>query len=56
MNTLAELFPGNIGRVVLTRVAVRLRMPALLKTPTSTPLDGDLYARVVAAAEAVRRG
>jgi hypothetical protein len=54
--TLGELFPGNVGRVVLTRVAVRLRMPALLKTPPTAVLDEELAAIVVAAAEAVKRG
>lgn len=54
--TLGELFPGNVGRVVLTRVAVRLRMPVLLRMTPSDELPGDIASLVEEAAAAVKRG
>ena len=54
--TLTELLPGNMGRVVLTRVALRLRRPDLLKMPIETPLDPALLAALLPAIDAVRKG
>ena len=47
--TITTLFEGNMGRVVLTRVALRLRKPELLKMNVKQPLD-------VARVESVLRG
>lgn len=54
--SLGELFPGNLGRVVLTRVALRLRMPELLRTAPTAALDPVLADKIAAAAAAVRQG
>lgn len=54
--TLNTLFAGNMGRVVLTRVALRLRKPELLKMTPDQPLDAALAEILVAARDAVNRG
>jgi hypothetical protein len=54
--TLTELLPGNMGRVVLTRVALRLRRPDLLKMPVEVQLDPDLLATLMPAIAAVKKG
>jgi hypothetical protein len=54
--TLDSLFTGNMGRVVLTRVAVRLRKPELLKMTASAPLDPAMIDMLIAARDAVKRG
>ena len=54
--TLSTLFAGNMGRVVLTRVALRLRKPELLKMTADQPLDAALVDMLVAARDAVNRG
>jgi hypothetical protein len=54
--TLGTLFVGNMGRVVLTRVAVRLRKPELLKMRADEPLESSLVEILVAARDAVSRG
>jgi hypothetical protein len=53
---LCELLPGNMGRVVLTRVALRLRRPDLLKMSDQVPLDAALLATLMTAIAAVRKG
>ena len=40
--TLEDLFPGNIGRMKLTRVILRLKRPDLRALPPSAPLAPDL--------------
>ncbi len=54
--TLQELFPGKMGKVELTRIAIRLRMPQLLKSPTDAPLDEALVATLQTALDTVRKG
>lgn len=54
--TLTELLPGNVGRVVLTRVALRLRRPDLLKMSVELQLDAALLATLMPAIDAVRKG
>lgn len=54
--TLAELFPGKLGRMELTRVALRLRRPDLLKMSFDTPLDKTTRATLANALIQVRRG
>ncbi len=54
--TISELLPGNMGRVVLTRVALRLRRPDLLKMSVAVPLDPALIAMLLPAIEAVKKG
>lgn len=54
--TINTLFEGNMGRVVLTRVALRLRKPELLKMNVEQPLDAALINLLVAARDAVNRG
>lgn len=54
--TLTQLLPGNMGRVVLTRVALRLRRPDLLRMSCEIPLDPALLDTLLPAIDAVRRG
>jgi ABC-type polar amino acid transport system ATPase subunit len=54
--TIAELLPGNMGRVVLTRAALKLRKPELLRMDPTTPLDPELLEQLTAAVDAVRKG
>lgn len=54
--TLSQLFPGNVGRVELTRVALRLRRPDLLKMNPNTQLDAATTEKLQAALTQVRRG
>ena len=54
--TLDSLFTGNMGRVVLTRVAVRLRKPELLKMTRTLPLDPAMIEMLLAARDAGNRG
>ena len=56
MNTLMELFPGDMGRVRLTRVALKLRMPALLKMQPEQLLDSALLTRLTNCLAEVQRG
>jgi hypothetical protein len=54
--TLAQLLPGNMGRVVLTRIALRLRRADLLKMSDQVPLDPALLATLMVAIDAVKKG
>ncbi|MCA9713685.1 MAG: hypothetical protein H6713_13650 [Myxococcales bacterium] len=54
--TLSELFPGNMGRVELTRVAVRLRLPTLLTMRVDEHVEPALETRLRQALVEVRRG
>ena len=44
--TLAELFPGNLGRLQFVRVLMRTRLMQLNKTPWEQPLSADLLAKL----------
>ncbi|MCC6876451.1 MAG: hypothetical protein IT378_19260 [Sandaracinaceae bacterium] len=54
--TIADLFPGAMGRVWLSRVALRLRDPSLLRLPPQTVLDAAEVTRLRAALADVREG
>lgn len=54
--TLGELFPGKLGRVQLTRVAVRLRRPDLLKLALDAELEAELLQKLQTAMAAVKEG
>lgn len=54
--TINDLFPGKVGRVELTRVAVRMRRPDLLRCPPTRQLDAKTVAILQAAQLEVRRG
>lgn len=54
--TLNSLFPGKMGRVVLTRVAIRMRRPDLLKMPGDEPIDSATASELEAARDLVSRG
>ena len=56
MNTITALFPGNMGRVRLTRVALKLRMPALLQMPADQLLDPALLAKLTSCLVEVQKG
>jgi len=56
MKTLNDLFPGRMGRVELTRIAVRLRMPQLLRTNADEALADDVVAALQSALDEVRKG
>jgi hypothetical protein len=54
--TLQDLFPGKMGKVELTRIAIRLRMPHLLRSAPDAPLDAALAATLQSALDEVRKG
>lgn len=54
--TLGELFPGKMGRVELTRVAIRIRRPDLLKMPPHTILNDELTELLRATQQLVAKG
>lgn len=54
--TLGELFPGNLGRMELTRVALRIKRADLLKMKPEQVIDEDTHKALVAAIAEVRRG
>jgi len=54
--TLEDLFPGRMGRVVLTRVAIRVRRPDVLKLPSTTELDDHLVTLLTDAKAQVQKG
>jgi len=56
MNTIGEMFPGNMGRVRLTRVALKLRMPTLLQTPPDQALDAALLTKLTLCLAEVQKG
>ncbi len=54
--TIGELFPGKVGRVELTRVALRLRRPDLLKMKPTQEIDSATQSKLESALNQVRRG
>lgn len=54
--TIGEIFPGNMGRVRLTRVALKLRMPALLRMPPEQSLDQELLEKLTICLAEVQKG
>ena len=56
MNTLEEMFAGRMGRVVLTRVAIRVRKPEILKMSVSAPLEVALIEELERARREVSGG
>lgn len=53
---LSALFPGKMGRVMLTRVAIRIRRPELLKLKAESELEPALLATLNQAIVDIRRG
>lgn len=56
MTTIEDLFPGKMGKVELTRVAIRLRMPRLMRAPPKKQLDPALVEQITTALIEVRKG
>lgn len=56
MTTLDDLFPGNLGRMKKIRVALRLKMPDLMKMDGTKPLEKDLAAKLKKAVLETERG
>lgn len=56
MTTIGDVFPGNMGRLMLTRVALRLRMPELMKLSPSHCLESALLARLQTTLVEVKKG
>ncbi len=54
--TLSQLFPGKMGRVDLARVAIRLRMPDLLKMTPAEVMAPELATKLTEALAAVKKG
>jgi len=54
--TIGSIFPGKMGRVELTRVAIRLRMPELLKKSPNEKLEPELADKLKIALTDVRKG
>jgi hypothetical protein len=40
--TLRKLFPGNLGRLTLSTVVLRLKRPELMKIPMDAPITDEL--------------
>ncbi len=53
--TLQELFPGKMGKVELTRIAIRLRMPELLRASMDSPLEPSIAATLQTTLTEVRK-
>lgn len=51
-----ELFPGKMGRVELTRIAISLRMPMLMRAKPTDTIKPGLIARLIEALKQVRKG
>jgi len=56
MSTLNQLFPGNLGRLKLLRVMLRLGMPELRSQNPNLPLDPMLERRIRQALREVEEG
>jgi hypothetical protein len=56
MTTLNQLFPGNLGRLKLLRVMLRLGLDDLPKMNPNTPLEPMLEARIRQALREVEQG
>lgn len=54
--TLEELFPGKMGRVKLSRIAVKLRRPDLLKMAPDAQIDNKLAASLRVALQSIDKG
>lgn len=54
--TIGEIFPGNMGRVRLTRVALKLRMPALLRMAPEQSLEQELLEKLTTCLAEVQKG
>ncbi len=54
--TLAEFFPGNMGRMMFIRVMLRLRRPELAQMDQNEELDPALVKQIRTAIEEVKRG
>ncbi|MFT6147042.1 MAG: hypothetical protein ACJAZO_003740 [Myxococcota bacterium] len=53
--TIEELFPGKMGRVELTRVAISLRLPDLMRAKPSDPVSPELLTHLQDALKQVRK-
>ncbi len=56
MKTLDDIFPGNTGRMKRIRVALRLKMPDLMKMEGTKPLDKALAGKLEKAILEIERG
>lgn len=56
MKTLDDIFPGNTGRMKKIRVALRLKMPDLMKMDATKPLDKALTKQLEKAMLDIERG
>lgn len=56
MTTIGEVFPGNMGRLMLTRVALRLRMPELMKLSPGQEIEPALLLRLQTTLAEVKKG
>ncbi len=56
MATLNELFPGQVGRLQLIRVMLKLRRPELKRLDRDKPLPAELEEQLIRTLKTVRRG
>lgn len=54
--TIEEIFPGNVGRLVMARVILRLRMPELARMARNATVSPTLESQLRAAIDAVKKG
>ncbi len=53
---LNDVFPGHLGRLMLSTVVLRLHLPELLEAPMDTPLDPELESQLRSALHEIRTG
>lgn len=54
--TLNDFFPGNMGRMLLIRVMIRMKRPDLAKMDKSLELDNALCSQLKQTIQEVKRG
>lgn len=55
MQTLNQIFPGEVGRLVQVRIMLRLGLPDLRTHPRDEPLDDAIATRLRVALASLRR-
>lgn len=54
--TMEDLFPGNMGRMLMIRVMLKMRRPDLRDMPRTTPLEPSLVAELESTIRQVQQG
>ncbi|MEQ8454259.1 MAG: hypothetical protein RLO52_09810 [Sandaracinaceae bacterium] len=54
--TMEDLFPGNMGRMLMIRVMLKMRRPDLRDMPRTAPLEASLVAELETTIRQVQLG